>query len=242
MKIYCGKDYEEMSRKAASLISAQINMKPDCVLGLATGSTPVGMYACLVDMYNKGELDFSAVKSVNLDEYYPIVPEHDQSYRYFMNYNLFDKVNINKDNTFVPDGTCADPAAFCKAYDERIDAMGGTDVQVLGIGRNGHIGFNEPDTELLFGTHLTDLQEDTIDANARFFASADDVPKQALTMGMGPIFKARKIILLANGVGKAEAIKKTLEGKVSTLCPSTLLMLHPDVTVICDEEAYSLVK
>lgn len=242
MKLIVAKNYDEMSAEAAKIMADVIKNKPDCVLGLATGSTPVGMYACLVDMYNKGELDFSKVKSVNLDEYYPIVPEHDQSYRYFMNYNLFDKVNINKENTFVPDGTCADPAAFCKAYDERIDAMGGTDVQVLGIGRNGHIGFNEPDSELLYGTHLTDLTEDTIDANARFFASANDVPKQALTMGMGPIFKARKIILLANGVNKAEAIKQTLAGKVSTLCPSTLLTLHPDVTVICDEDAYSLVK
>ena len=170
-----------------------------------------------------------------------VLKTHDLSKRY-KGRLVLDKVNINKENTFVPDGTCADPAAFCKAYDERIDAMGGTDVQVLGIGRNGHIGFNEPDTELLYGTHLTDLTEDTIDANARFFASANDVPKQALTMGMGPIFKARKIILLANGVNKAEAIKQTLAGKVSTLCPSTLLTLHPDVTVICDEDAYSLVK
>ena len=141
MKLIVAKNYDEMSAEAAKIMADVIKNKPDCVLGLATGSTPVGMYACLVDMYNKGELDFSKVKSVNLDEYYPIVPEHDQSYRYFMNYNLFDKVNINKENTFVPDGTCADPAAFCKAYDERIDAMGGTDVQVLGIGRNGHIGF-----------------------------------------------------------------------------------------------------
>ncbi len=242
MKLIVTKNYDEMSTAAAKIMAEVIKNKPNCVLGLATGSTPVGMYACLTDMYNKGELDFSVVKSVNLDEYYPIVPENDQSYRYFMNYNLFDKVNIDKSNTFVPDGMTKDPEAFCKAYDERIDAMGGTDIQVLGIGRNGHIGFNEPSDELILGTHLTDLTEDTIEANARFFASADEVPKQALTMGMGPIFKARKIILLASGKNKAEAIKKTLEGKVTTSCPSTLLLLHPDVTIICDEDAYSLVK
>ena len=242
MKIIVTKNYDEMSKAAADIMAEVIKANPECVLGLATGDTPIGMYNELVAKYEAGEIDFAAVRSVNLDEYYPITPDNDQSYRYFMDKHLFDRVNINKANTSVPDGTAKDVSKFCREYEAKIDALGGTDVQVLGIGRNGHIGFNEPDSELLFGTHLTDLTEDTIDANARFFASADDVPKQALTMGMGPIFKARKIILLANGANKAEAIKQTLAGKVSTLCPSTLLMLHPDVTVICDEEAYSLVK
>ena len=240
MKLIVAKNYDEMSAEAAKIMAEVIKNKPDCVLGLATGSTPVGMYACLVDMYNKGELDFSKVKSVNLDEYYPIVPEHDQSYRYFMNYNLFDKVNINKENTFVPDGTCADPAAFCKAYDERIDAMGGTDIQVLGIGRNGHIGFNEPADELIPYTHLTELTKSTIEANSRFFASEEDVPKHALTMGVESVFKARKVLLLVSGANKAEAVRAMLNGNLSTHCPASLLKFHPDVTLICDKAAYSL--
>ena len=238
MKLIVAKNYDEMSAEAAKIMADVIKNKPDCVLGLATGSTPVGMYACLVDMYNKGELDFSAVKSVNLDEYYPIVPEHDQSYRYFMNYNLFDKVNINKENTFVPDGTTADPAAFCKAYDERIDAMGGTDVQVLGIGRNGHIGFNEPSDMLQLCTHLTDLTEDTVNANARFFDDESSVPRKAITMGLGGIFKARKIVILASGDKKREAVAKLRSNKLDTQTPASLLQLHPDVILICDRDAY----
>ena len=238
MKLIVAKNYDEMSAEAAKIMAEVIKNKPDCVLGLATGSTPVGMYACLVDMYNKGELDFSAVKSVNLDEYYPIVPEHDQSYRYFMNYNLFDKVNINKDNTFVPDGTCADPAAFCKAYDERIDAMGGTDIQVLGIGRNGHIGFNEPDRDLITVTHVTDLTDSTIDANARFFEKREDVPTKALTMGMASIMKAKTIILLASGKSKAAVVSRLVDETITTEIPATLLKCHPNVILICDKEAY----
>ena len=231
-----------MSAEAAKIMAEVIKNKPDCVLGLATGSTPVGMYACLVDMYNKGELDFSKVKSVNLDEYYPLSPDNDQSYRYFMNKNLFDRVNIDKANTNVPDGMAKDVEKSCAEYEAKIDAMGGIDVQVLGIGRNGHIGFNEPDSELIPNTHLTALTDSTIEANSRFFASENDVPKHALTMGIASVFKARKIIVVASGANKAEAIRATLCGNLTTNCPASLLRLHPDVTIICDEAAYSLCK
>ena len=241
MKVIVAKNYEEMSAKAADIMAEVIKAKPDCVLGLATGSTPIGMYDCLVEKYNNKEIDFSAVRSVNLDEYYPITPDNDQSYRYFMNEHLFDRVNIDKANTSVPDGTAENVEEFCRDYEAKMDALGGVDVQVLGIGRNGHIGFNEPDSELLRYTHLTALTPDTIAANARFFASENDVPKHALTMGIQSVFKARKIILLANGKGKAEAVKAMLNGNITTACPATLLCLHPDVTVICDEDAYSLV-
>lgn len=241
MKITVVKNYDEMSREAAKYVAETLTSKPDCVLGLATGDTPIGMYAELVKMYNEGKLDFSKARSVNLDEYYPITPDNDQSYRYFMNYHLFDKVNINKANTYVPDGTAKDVEAHCKAYEANIDALGGVDVQVLGIGRNGHIGFNEPDAELVRGTHLTALTKSTIEANSRFFASEADVPKHALTMGIESVFKARKILLLVSGANKAEAVRAMLKGNISTNCPASLLGLHNDVVLICDEAAYSLV-
>ncbi len=242
MKFIITKDYNEMSQKAAEVLAEVIKNKPDCVLGLATGETPIGMYDVLVDMYNAGELDFSRVSSVNLDEYYPITPDNDQSYRYFMNKNLFDRVNINKANTAVPDGTAKDVESFCAEYEDKICALGGIDVQVLGIGRNGHIGFNEPDAELCRYTHLTALTPNTIEANARFFESEADVPKHALTMGIQSVFGARKILLLASGEGKAEAVHAMIEGNITTACPATLLCLHADVIVICDEAAASLIK
>ena len=240
MKVIVTKNYEEMSVEAGKILAQTIKNKPDCVLGLATGSTPVGAYDYLADLFNKNELSFSKVSSINLDEYYPLSAEDSQSYRYFMNENLFDRVDIDKSKTFVPNGTAKDVAAACEEYDKRIDEMG-IDVQVLGIGRNGHIGFNEPNQELHRGTHLTPLTDDTINANARFFASEQEVPKHAITMGMGSVFKARKIILLASGKSKAEAIKQVVTGGITTSCPASLLCLHPDVTVICDEDAYSLV-
>lgn len=243
MKTIVVNNYDEMSRVAADCFAEVLRAKPDCVLGLATGSTPIGMYEKLVEMYKAGTLDFSKANSVNLDEYYPITPDNDQSYRYFMNYHLFDKVNIDKAKTSVPDGTVAPEAvdAFCRAYEDKIDALGGIDVQVLGIGRNGHIGFNEPDEELIPITHLTELTPNTIEANSRFFASEADVPKHALTMGIQSVFKAKKILILASGKSKAEAVKAMLAGNISTKCPASLLCLHPDVTLICDEDAYSLV-
>ncbi len=241
MNIIVTKNYDEMSQKAADIIADIIKTSPSCVLGLATGDTPIGMYEDLVAKYNAHEIDFSSVRSVNLDEYYPISPDNDQSYRYFMNKHLFDLVNIDKANTFVPDGTTSDVSSFCRDYEAKIDELGGADVQVLGIGRNGHIGFNEPDSELERFTHLVELTPDTIEANSRFFASEADVPKHALTMGIHSVFKARKILLLASGKNKAAAIRALVKSNITTACPATLLCLHPDVTVICDEDAYSLV-
>ena len=232
MKIIVTENYEEMSRVAAEQFADVLRNKPDCVLGLATGDTPIGMYQDLIAMYKEGTLDFSKATSVNLDEYYPITPDNDQSYRYFMNHQLFDHVNMDKARTFVPDGTAKDPDAFCRAYEEKIDALGGVDVQVLGIGRNGHIGFNEPADELIPYTHLTELTKSTIEANSRFFASEEDVPKHALTMGVESVFKARKVLLLVSGANKAEAVRAMLNGNLSTHCPASLLRLHPDVTLI----------
>ncbi len=243
MKTIVVKNYDEMSRVSADLVADVLRAKPDCVLGLATGDTPIGMYKNLVKMYKAGELDFSKANSVNLDEYFPITPDNDQSYRYFMNYHLFDHVNIDKERTVVPDGTVAPEKvdAFCRAYEEKIDALGGVDVQILGVGRNGHIGFNEPDEELIPITHLTALTASTIDANSRFFASEEDIPKHALTMGIQSVFKAKKILLMVSGKNKAEAVKAMLTGNITTKCPASLLCLHPDVTLVCDEDAYSLV-
>lgn len=238
MRVIVCENYDEMSKEAAKLMEGLITLNPTCVLGLATGSTPVGMYKILSEKCKNGELDFSTVKSYNLDEYYPISPDNDQSYRYFMNDNLFNHINIDKANTFVPDGQAKDIEKACKEYDEMIDKMGGADIQVLGIGNNGHIAFNEPDEELVAGTHVTGLTESTIQANSRFFASIDDVPTQAVTMGMASIMKAKKIMLLASGKGKHEALKKLLDDKITTSNPSTLLKLHGDVVIICDKDAY----
>ncbi len=239
MKVIVTKDYAEMSAVAAELVTKQINEKPDCVLGLATGSTPEGMYADLIKANKEGKVDFAAVKTVNLDEYYPIKPDNDQSYRYFMNDKLFNHVNIDKANTNVPDGMAKDAAAEGARYDKIIADLGGIDLQILGIGQNGHIGFNEPDDELVAGTHLADLTDDTIKVNSRFFASIDEVPKQAFSMGIGSIFCARNIVIMASGANKHNAVMKMLQGNITTHCPATLLRLHPNVTVICDQAAYN---
>lgn len=238
MKLKVCKNYDEMSEKAARMISAVMTLKPDCTLGLATGSTPVGMYKRLIAMYESGELDFSMVRSYNLDEYYPIKPTDPQSYRYFMNVNLFDHVNIDKANTYVPNGEAADPDAECSAYDEEV-SRAGIDIQVLGIGRNGHIGFNEPSDRLTAATHLTALSESTIEANSRFFASPEEVPHHALTMGLAPIMKSKRIIILVSGKDKHDALSALLSGVIDTSVPATVLNMHPDVTVICDEAAYN---
>ncbi|MBE6693264.1 MAG: glucosamine-6-phosphate deaminase [Ruminococcaceae bacterium] len=239
MKHVVCKSYEEMSEKAAAIVAEIVKSKPDCVLGLATGSTPVGMYTKLAEMCEAGELDFSRVKSVNLDEYYPISPDNDQSYRYFMNEKLFDKINIDKANTYVPDGSAADPEKACADYEKIVDSMGQVDIQILGIGQNGHIGFNEPADKLYPLTHVTGLTESTINANARFFNSIDEVPTKALTMGIGTILRAKKIIILANGVAKRDAVRKMLEGMLDCSCPASMLNVHTDVVVICDEAAYN---
>ena len=240
MRVYIGKDYEEMSRIAANVLSAQVTMKPDCVLGLATGSTPIGTYTVLIDRCAKGDLDFSQGKSINLDEYVGLSGEHDQSYRYFMNHNLFDHINIDKANTNVPNGLAEDLDAECARYNEIINTLGPIDVQVLGMGHNGHIGFNEPSDIFELETHKVDLAQSTIDANARFFASADEVPRQALTMGIKTIMQAMKVLVVANGKGKAEIVKKAFTGPVTPQVPASILQMHPEVILVADEAAASL--
>ncbi len=240
MRVYIGKNYEEMSRIAANVLSAQVTMKPDCVLGLATGSTPIGTYKVLIERCAAGDLDFSQVKSINLDEYVGLSGEHDQSYRYFMNHNLFDHINIDKANTNVPNGLAEDLDAECRRYNEIIHTLGPIDVQVLGMGHNGHIGFNEPSDVFELETHKVELAQTTIDANARFFANADEVPRQALTMGIKTIMQAKKVLVVANGKGKAEIVKKAFTGPVTPQVPASILQMHPDVVVVLDEEAASL--
>ncbi len=242
MIIYAVKDYEEMSRKAAAVMAALVVSKPNAVLGLATGSTPVGMYGKLVEWYKNGDLDFSQVSSVNLDEYKGLSGDNDQSYRYFMNTNLFDHINIDKARTNVPNGLAEDAAQACEEYNEIIRSMGGVDMQLLGIGGNGHIGFNEPSDVFEKETHVVDLTESTILANARFFESMDQVPKQAITMGIKNIMDARKILLVATGEGKADALYKSLFGPITPKVPASILQLHSDVVVVADEAALSLIK
>jgi len=242
MIIYAGKDYYDVSRKAANIMSAQIIMKPRAVLGLATGSTPIGMYKQLIEWYKKGDLDFSQVTSVNLDEYKGLSGDNDQSYRYFMNTNLFDHVNIDKSRTYVPNGLEEDSEKACADYNEIIRSVGGVDMQLLGIGGNGHIGFNEPGQAFETGTHCVDLQESTIEANKRFFASAADVPRQAYTMGIKNIMAAKKILLVATGSAKADALYKSLYGPITPNVPASILQLHSDVTVVADEEALSIIR
>ncbi len=239
MKIIITENYEEMSRKAAAIVASTVTLKPDCVLGLPTGSTPIGMYKELYTACQKGDLDFSGVKTVNLDEYYGLDPKHDQSYRYFMQKNFFDHINIDPKNTNVPNGLAADPAAECARYDSIIDGFGGIDLQVLGIGHDGHIGFNEPCEIFPVGTNLVTLQERTIEANARFFSSADEVPKQALTMGMRAIMNARRILVVVNGADKADIVAAAVNGPVTPFVPVSILQLHPNVTLIGDRAAMS---
>lgn len=239
MRIIEAKDYQEMSRKAAEVIAAQVTMKPNCVLGLATGSSPIGTYDQLVEWYEKGDLDFSTVKTVNLDEYRGLTHDNDQSYYYFMHEHLFDRVNIDPANTNVPDGTEPDAEKECARYEELIKSYGGIDLQLLGLGHNGHIGFNEPADAFTVTTNCVDLTESTIEANKRFFASADDVPKQAYTMGIGTIMKAKKILVVVNGEGKADIVAKAFFGPVTPEVPASVLQLHPDVTIVADTDALS---
>lgn len=234
MKFITVENYETLSRKAAAIIAAEVIAKPNCVLGLATGSSPVGTYKNLIEWCKNGDLDFSAVTSINLDEYAGLDGTNDQSYRYFMNNNLFDYINIDKANTFVPNGKATDLKAECEAYDNRIKEMG-IDIQLLGIGLDGHIGFNEPDEYFTKETHLVTLDPSTIEANARFFESIDDVPKTAVTMGMGGIMSAKKVLLIANGNAKKAILEKAFYGPIDPKVPASILQLHPDVTVIFSE-------
>jgi glucosamine-6-phosphate deaminase len=231
MKVIICENYDEMSEKAADIFAEQIKNKPDSVLGLATGSTPIGMYKNLIEKNKSGEISFKSCKSFNLDEYYGISPDNCQSYRYFMNSNFFKYIDIDLSRTNFPS------AERFNEYDDMIEAAGGTDIQVLGIGCNGHIAFNEPDEYLISSTHITNLAQKTIQANARFFDSPASVPTKAITMGMSSILKSKKIILLASGKDKAEAVKTMLSGKITSYCPASLINLHRDATVICDKQA-----
>ncbi len=233
MRIIRCENYEEMSKKAAEFVAAQITLKPDCVLGLPTGSTPIGMYARLAAM----GLDFSEVTTFNLDEYYPIARNNEQSYFYFMTENLYSKVNLAPENIHIPNGEAKDPKKECEDYERAIAAAGGLDLQVLGIGQNGHIGFNEPSDMLNSYTHITGLTQNTIEANARFFNSADEVPTRALTMGVATIMRARRILLLASGANKARVVKALQGSMIDPEIPATILAAHNDVTVIADAEA-----
>ena len=239
MQIYRAKDYHDMSRKAANIISAQVIMKPSCVLGLATGSTPIGTYRQLIEWHEKGDLDFAHVTSVNLDEYKGLSGDNDQSYRYFMNHNFFSHINIPMERTFVPNGLEKNSDTACAAYNEIIRSCGGIDLQLLGLGHNGHIGFNEPGEAFEKETHCVDLTESTIEANKRFFEKEEDVPRQAYTMGIKNIMQARKILLVVSGEDKADILAQVLEGPITPQVPASILQLHNDVTVVADEAALS---
>ena len=239
MRVIKTKDYADMSRKAANIISAQVILKPDCVLGLATGSTPIGTYDQLVDRYENGDLDFSRVNSVNLDEYRGLDKDNDQSYRYFMNKHLFSRVNIDVAHTYVPDGSEPDSSKACADYEAIIENFGGIDLQLLGLGHNGHIGFNEPTDHFPKNTHCVDLAESTINANKRFFEKEEDVPRQAYTMGIGTIMRAKSILVVVSGADKAEILNKVINGPITPEVPASILQLHPNATIVADEAALS---
>jgi glucosamine-6-phosphate deaminase len=228
--------YEQMCRKAANLLSAQIILKEDSVIGLATGSTPLGIYQILVKWYKKGDLDFARVRTVNLDEYCGIPFDDPNSYHYFMNKNLFSKINIKDSNTHIPNGLAENAQMECKRYDELIQSIGGIDIQLLGIGQNGHIGFNEPADVFSKDTTHIQLSQNTIEANSRFFDSAEDVPISAITMGMQSIMCSRKIVLVANGMDKKDILHRAMEGPVTPRVPASILQLHPDTTILFSEE------
>lgn len=237
MRIIKVKNYEELSKKTANLILAQVHLKPDAVLGLATGSSPIGTYEKIVAAYRQGDVDFSNVTTINLDEYRGIPRSHEQSYWYFMHKHLFDFVNVRKDHIFVPNGENLNSEEVCREYDAVIETSGGIDMQLLGIGLDGHIGFNEPADYFERNTHCVDLTESTIEANKRFFQSREEVPKQAYTMGIEPILQAKKVVMIANGKNKADILKKALTGRVTPQIPASILQMHPDFTLIADEEA-----
>ena len=241
IKIIAAENVIEVGKKAADVVTEVMKNKSDAVLGLATGSSPIEMYKELIRRCSAGEISFKNVKTVNLDEYVGLEPTHDQSYAYFMSDNLFNHVDIDKKNTNLPSGLASDPEAECKRYDAVVDSMGGVDLQVLGIGNNGHIGFNEPSDHFTYGTNCVELTASTIDANSRFFASRDLVPTKAITMGIGQIMKAKKILLIANGKGKAEILERSLFGDVTPSVPASILRFAADVVVCADAEALSVI-
>ena len=242
IRILAGKTAADASRIAADVMTEVIKSKPDATLGLATGSSPIGMYKELIARCEKGEISFKNIRTVNLDEYVGLDREHDQSYAYFMRNNLFDHIDIDQNNTHLPDGTAADPAAECLRYDGVIESMGGIDIQLLGIGNNGHIGFNEPDSHFPKTTSLVELTDSTIDANSRFFATRDLVPTKALSMGIGQIMAADKVLLIALGAGKADILERSFFGPVTPTVPASVLQFAKDVTVVADEEALAVIR
>lgn len=240
MRIYRAKDYKDMSRRAANIIAAQVILKPKCVLGLATGSTPEGIYEQLIEGYQRGDIDFSTVRSVNLDEYKGLSADNDQSYQYYMKTKLFNHINIKSENYYLPNGMTEDDKQECIRYDNIIESINGVDLQLLGLGLNGHVGFNEPAESFDKGTHLVKLTDSTIEANSRFFETYDDIPKYAYTMGILSIMKARKILLVVNGAKKAQILKEVIQGPITPQVPASVLQLHNDVIVVADDEALSL--
>ena len=241
MRIIKTDNYDDMSRKAANIFFSQIITKPDSVLGLATGSSVLGLYAGLIENYKRGDLDFSEIRTVNLDEYVGLDGSNDQSYRYYMDNNLFNYINIKKENTYVPNGRTSDIQAECRKYNSLIESFGGTDIQLLGLGHNGHIGFNEPGDVFVGETHAVDLDESTIKANARFFESENDVPRMAITMGIHNIMQSKKLVLCVSGPQKAEILREVLFGEITPRIPGSVLQLHPDLIVVADEDALSRV-
>ena len=239
MRIIQTEDYQAMSAQVAALIAAQVVSKPDSVLGLATGSTPIGAYRLLAEWHKKGKLSFAGIRSVNLDEYCGLAPGHEQSYRRFMRQNLFDHIDVRPENTYIPDGLADDPAAECTRYDRLIARLGGIDLQLLGLGRNGHIGFNEPGAAFVLPTHPVELSESTINANSRLFASREDVPRWALTMGIGDIMRAKRVLVAVSGAEKADVVAKAFFGPVTPELPASILQLHPDVVLVVDRAALS---
>lgn len=242
MKIIEAKNYDHMSHIAANIIASQLILCPKTVLGLATGSSPEGIYKELVEKYNNGDIDFSQVVSFNLDEYCGLPREHEQSYYYYQNNHLFSKVNISKENTHLPNGNVDDINAECENYEKMIAESGGVDIQILGIGHTGHIGFNEPSDSFAKMTHSVDLEQVTIEANARFFNSIDEVPKKAVTMGIGTIMRAKKLVMVVSGKDKAEILYKSVTGEVTPKVPATILQFHKDVTIVADADAISILK
>lgn len=242
MRVIRAKDYLDASRKAANIISAQVILKPDCVLGLATGSSPLGIYEQLVKWYHQGDIDFSGVKAVNLDEYVGLGPDHHQSYAYFMRQNFFRHINIDIRSTHIPNGLDFDEKRECSRYDAVLKDLGGVDLQLLGLGGNGHIGFNEPADAFAKGTHCVELTQATIDANSRFFTGKEAVPRKAYTMGVLDIMRAKRVVMIVTGAQKARAVRDCFCGAVTPRVPGSILQLHPDFTLVADKEALSLAE
>lgn len=239
MKVIIQPDYAQMSRTAAQIVAEVLNTKPNAVLGMATGSTPLGLYQELVRLHQEEQLDFTRVTTFNLDEYVGLRVDHPQSYHYFMHEHFFRHVNIPRQNINIPSGTTSNYSAFCEWYEQRIRDCGGIDLQILGIGSDGHIAFNEPTSSLRSRTRLKTLSKQTIDDNARFFERREDVPVYAITMGVGTILDARKLVLVASGVGKARAVAQAVEGPLTSMVTASALQMHADATVIVDEDAAS---